>query len=54
MNFLGDEGPEQIRAAYTPCGYDRLVRLKGRYDPENVFSWNQNIPPERAKATAEA
>jgi berberine-like enzyme len=54
VNFLGDEGPEQIRAAYTPGAYDRLVGLKGRYDPENFFSWNQNIPPEPAKATADA
>jgi len=44
VNFLGDEGPDRIRASYLG-NYDRLTRVKGRYDPENLFHVNQNIPP---------
>jgi len=44
VNFLGEEGEEQVRAAYRG-NYQRLQALKQRYDPTNVFSHNQNIPP---------
>ncbi|HLJ81344.1 MAG TPA: BBE domain-containing protein, partial [Ktedonobacterales bacterium] len=44
VNFLGDEGEERIRASYGD-NYDRLVVLKNRYDPTNVFHRNQNIKP---------
>ncbi len=43
-NFLGDEGEEQVRASYG-VNYARLVALKNRYDPDNVFRFNQNIKP---------
>ena len=45
VNFLGTEGEEQIRAAYPGPTWDRLVEIKRRYDPTNVFRLNQNIPP---------
>ena len=45
-NFLGD--PEATRTSYGPETYDRLVALKDRYDPTNVFRLNQNIPPTGA------
>jgi FAD/FMN-containing dehydrogenase len=44
VNFLGDEGAERIRASYG-VNYGRLVALKQRYDPTNLFHLNQNIPP---------
>jgi FAD/FMN-containing dehydrogenase len=45
VNFLGDEGEGRIRAAYPGETWDRLVTLKRRYDPTNLFRLNQNIPP---------
>ena len=45
VNFLMDEGEERVRQAYGAAKYDRLKALKRRYDPENIFRLNQNIPP---------
>ena len=46
VNFLTDEGPERVRAAYPGATWDRLVAIKRRYDPTDLFRLNQNIPPE--------
>ena len=46
VNFLGDEGDERIRSAYSDPGkYERLVDIKTKYDPTNLFKLNQNIAP---------
>jgi Berberine and berberine like len=45
VNFLGDEGPERVRRAYPGSTWDRLVEVKRRYDPDNLFRLNQNVPP---------
>ncbi len=46
VNFLSEQAdPEAIRAAYGPARHDRLVSLKRRMDPGNVFHLNQNIRP---------
>jgi FAD binding domain/Berberine and berberine like len=46
VNFLMEEGPERIRRAYGTEKFDRLKALKRKYDPENFFRLNQNIPPD--------
>jgi len=45
VGFLADEGEERVRAAYPGATWDRLRRIKGQYDPDNLFQLNQNIPP---------
>jgi FAD/FMN-containing dehydrogenase len=45
VNFLMEEGEERVRQAYGPAKYDRLKALKRKYDPDNFFRLNQNIPP---------
>lgn len=47
MNYMeADPSEERVRAAYTPADWERLVHLKGKYDPLNIFRFNRNIPPE--------
>jgi FAD/FMN-containing dehydrogenase len=45
VNYLGEEGEERVRAAYGAEHYARLVEVKRKYDPGNVFRNNQNIRP---------
>ena len=45
VNILGDEGPDRVRGAYGERTYARLVEVKDRYDPTNVFRSNQNVQP---------
>jgi FAD/FMN-containing dehydrogenase len=45
VNFVADEGEDRVRAAYPGATWDRLREIKRRYDPENVFRRNQNVPP---------
>ena len=42
---LDGASPERVRAAYLPEDWERLVELKDRYDPDNLFRFNRNIPP---------
>ncbi len=45
VNFLENEGPDRVRDAYPPATYARLAEIKRRYDPDNLFRFNQNVPP---------
>lgn len=47
VNYLNDEGENRTREAYSPRNWERLVELKREWDPENLFRWNQNVPPGR-------
>jgi FAD/FMN-containing dehydrogenase len=44
VNYLGNEGEERVKAAYG-INYERLRTLKSKYDPMNLFRFNQNIRP---------
>ncbi len=50
-NYIADEGDAAERAAYGP-NYDRLVALKNKYDPTNLFRMNHNVKPSPAAPTA--
>jgi FAD/FMN-containing dehydrogenase len=44
VNYLGEEGEDRVEAAYGR-NYERLIALKNKYDPTNLFRHNQNIKP---------
>ena len=44
MNFMMDEGQDRVKATYRD-NYDRLIAIKTKYDPKNLFHVNQNIKP---------
>jgi FAD/FMN-containing dehydrogenase len=44
VNFMMDEGEDRVKATYRG-NYERLVKTKNKYDPNNLFSVNQNIKP---------
>ena len=48
LNFagLGEEGEELVSTSHGAANYARLVALKTRYDPSNLFRLNQNIVPK--------
>jgi FAD/FMN-containing dehydrogenase len=50
VNFmeLDSASAERVKAAYSPEDWERLVALKDRYDPQNVFRFNRNIAPSKA------
>jgi hypothetical protein len=52
VNYLGDDEPgDAVRHAYGP-NYARLVQVKRKYDPTNLFRLNHNIEPKIETATA--
>ncbi|MDT7828058.1 FAD-binding oxidoreductase [Pricia sp. S334] len=44
VNFMMEEGQERIKASYKD-NYERLTKIKKKYDPDNFFHINQNIVP---------
>jgi FAD/FMN-containing dehydrogenase len=49
VNFMMDEGQDRVQATYRDH-YQKLAAIKQKYDPNNLFSVNQNIKPAAAKA----
>lgn len=45
VNYLDSDEQNRVQAVYGPEKYNRLVALKNKYDPTNVFRLNQNIKP---------
>ena len=52
-NYLPADDHDRVRQAYGP-NYERLVALKRRYDPDNLFRLNQNIDPKTDVARGQA
>ena len=49
LNFISlDEGEQRLRASFGDAKFERLQALKDKYDPDNVFALNANIPPSGA------
>jgi hypothetical protein len=46
VGFLGHDGQARIREAYPGATWERLVAIKKRYDPTNLFRLNNNVTPE--------
>lgn len=46
LNFVSDIDKDRVRDTFGAEKYDLLVQLKRRWDPDNVFSMNQNISPQ--------
>jgi hypothetical protein len=46
VNFMMDEGQERVKATYGD-NYERLVAIKNKHDPGNLFRVNQNIRPAK-------
>src|SRR6266566_5012836 len=54
VNFLmGDEGEDRVEKTYG-VNYERLVTIKNKYDPGNLFRVNQNIKPSKKKSETAA
>ena len=45
LNYIGDEGEGRIDSSFGPETMARLRAIKAKYDPDNLFSHNQNIRP---------
>ena len=45
VNFMSDVGEDRAKEAYTPEVWNRLVEVKNKWDPHNLFRMNQNIEP---------
>jgi FAD/FMN-containing dehydrogenase len=53
-NFLTTATDDDVAASYPPATYRRLAAVKRRYDPENLFARNHNVPPSSPTAMATA
>jgi hypothetical protein len=50
VNFMMDEGEDRVKATYRD-NYERLVAIKNKYNPTNLFRVNQNIRPTADSTT---
>jgi hypothetical protein len=45
LNFSSDQNMNKVVGFFGPEKYERLVALKNKYDPTNLFRLNQNVKP---------
>jgi FAD/FMN-containing dehydrogenase len=48
VNFMPEDEAQRVRAGAYGTNYDRLTRVKAKYDPKNLFRMNQNVAPSSA------
>jgi len=46
VNFMPEDETQRVKAGAYGANYERLAKIKGKYDPENLFQMNHNIAPE--------
>ncbi len=46
VNYTSDQGNDMMSGVYLPSARQRLVALKNKYDPANLFRMNHNIVPD--------
>lgn len=51
LNFISEANNDRVRASFGPEKYGRLVALKDKFDPDNLFRMNQNVPPTASSTT---
>jgi FAD/FMN-containing dehydrogenase len=52
LGLAGNPSLELTKSAFTPANFQRLVALKDKYDPQNIFRFNHNIPPSSSEANS--
>ena len=50
LNYIGDEGDARIANSFGPDKMARLMSIKAKWDPNNLFRYNQNIRPSAIAA----
>lgn len=45
LGLAGSPSLALTKSAFSPANFQRLVALKDKYDPHNIFRFNHNIPP---------
>jgi FAD/FMN-containing dehydrogenase len=50
VNFTGEGDADVVRDSYPEATYARLQQVKDRFDPTNLFRFNQNIAPSASAA----
>jgi hypothetical protein len=52
LNFMNDIDDARVRSTFGPAKYQRSTDLKNRWDHQNVFAMNPNIPPNNGRDAA--
>jgi hypothetical protein len=50
LNFVSGVDNARVRRAFGAEKYRRLVAVKDRYEPDNVFRMNQKVLPSTTQA----
>jgi FAD/FMN-containing dehydrogenase len=51
VNFMPDDETDRVARGAYGANYERLTKLKAKFDPKNLFRLNQNVPPAETVAS---